>query len=266
MKKFSCVVLATLLTLALSASCFAASGIDRILKKKELVVGTSGTYPPLTFKAKDGKIYGFDADLAKAVADAMGVKLRMAVIPFDELIPSLLKGKVDLILSCMTATPERNLRVAFVGPYFVSGQSILTTKDVAESIKTPADINRPDFSIAVPKGTTTEAIARGILPKADIKVVKSTGDALELLKNQKVMAVMADYPFVAVESFRYQDRGFVANPPFTVEPIGIAVRPDDTHMINFLSNLLAQMRTAGQLDTLTKRWFTDTAWMEKLPK
>jgi len=266
MKKRSIVVILLLLvTFLWSASGFAASGIDKILKKKELVVGTSGTYPPMTFKAKDGKVHGLDIDLATSIAAAMGVKLRIAVIPFDELIPALKKGKIDMIISCMTTTPQRNIRVAFIGPYFVSGQSILTTKEIAAGINSPADINKPEFSIAVPKGTTTEEIAKGLLPKANLKVVKSTDEALELLKNGKVMAVMADYPFVAVESFRYQDRGFVANPPFSAEPLGIAIRPDDVHMMNFLSNFIGQMRMGGHLDALTKKWFTSTEWMKELP-
>jgi polar amino acid transport system substrate-binding protein len=266
MKKISCFMVALLFfCFFCPASGSTASGIDKILKKKELVVGTSGTYPPLTFKAKDGNAHGLDADLARAIADAMGVKLRLRIIPFDELIPALLAGKIDMIISCMTVTPERNLRVAFIGPYFVSGQSILTTKEVAAGINSPSDINNPEFTVAVPKGTTTEVIAKGILPKADLKVVKSTDEALELLKNQKVKAVMADYPFVAVEAFRYQDRGFVANPPFSSEPLGIAVRPDDLHLLNFLSNFIGQMRMGGHLDALTKRWFTDPAWMSQLP-
>lgn len=77
-------------------------------------------------------------DLARAVAGAMEVRLRVEVIPFDELIPALEKGRIDMIISSMTITAERNLRVAFVGPYFISGQSILTTKTAAMDINSPA--------------------------------------------------------------------------------------------------------------------------------
>jgi polar amino acid transport system substrate-binding protein len=126
--------------------------IDSILKKKELVVGTSADLPPMTFKAKDGTPKGLDADLSQFIARAMNVKLRVAVMPFNELIPALESGKIDMILSCMTITSERNLRVAYVGPYFMSGQSILTTKDIAININGLADINKPDCENNVAQG------------------------------------------------------------------------------------------------------------------
>jgi polar amino acid transport system substrate-binding protein len=239
--------------------------IDSILKKKELVVGTSADLPPMTFKAKDGTPKGLDADLSQFIARAMNVKLRVAVMPFNELIPALESGKIDMILSCMTITSERNLRVAYVGPYFMSGQSILTTKDIAININGLADINKPDFSIAVPQGTTTEKIAKIMLPKAKLVVVKSTDDTLDLLLKKKVKALMADYPYTSVLSIRYRDKGFVANPPFSAEPIGIAVRQDDPLLMNFLQNLLTLLKGNGLLDDMTRRWFTDPSWIADLP-
>lgn len=250
--------------------CFvsvAAAGptIDSILKKKELVVGTSANLPPMSFKAKDGNTKGLDIDLSRMIASAMNVKLRVVVMPFDELIPALESGKIDMILSCMTITPDRNLRVVYVGPYFISGQSILTTKDVAININGLADINKSDFSIAVPKGTTTEKIAKLMLPKAKLVVANTTEETLALLKNKKVKALMADYPYTSVTSLKYQDKGFVANPPFSYEPIGIAIRQDDPLLTNLLQNMLILLKGDGLLDAMAQRWFNDTAWIADLP-
>ena len=96
--------------------------VDRIVKKGELVVGISGNQPPLNATTKEGEIIGLDADLAQVFADAMGVKLKFEVMPFAELLPSLKDGKVDMVLSGMTITPERNLKAAFVGPLFSFGK------------------------------------------------------------------------------------------------------------------------------------------------
>lgn len=85
----------------------------------------------MAFKAKDGSLKGLDIDLSRLIASSMHVKLRIVEMPFDKLISALEKGKIDMILSCMTITPQRNMRVVYVGPYFISGQSIMTTKDVA---------------------------------------------------------------------------------------------------------------------------------------
>ncbi len=202
MRKSLCqMILVMFLMLCLGSAAFAGPTVDSILKKKELVVGTSANLPPLTFKAKDGSIKGLDIDLARMIAAAMDVKLRVVEIPFNDLLPALESGKIDMILSCMTITPDRNLRVVYVGPYFVSGQSILTTKDVAMNINSVEDINKSDFSIAVPAGTTTEKIAKLMLPKAKLVIAGSTDGALDLLRKKKVKAMMADYPYTSVTSF-----------------------------------------------------------------
>src|SRR5512139_1551832 len=100
--------------------------LDRILAKKELVVGTAASMPPLNMTTKDGQIVGMEVDLARFFANGMGVKLTLKTMRFNDLLPALGKGQVDMVLSAMTITPQRNLTVAFAGPYFASGKSILT--------------------------------------------------------------------------------------------------------------------------------------------
>jgi polar amino acid transport system substrate-binding protein len=94
----------------------AGTGMDRILQKGQLVVGITGTQPPLNATTKDGKIIGFDADIARLIATNMGVKVKFETMPFAKLLPALEAGQVDMILSSMTMTLERNLKFAFVGP------------------------------------------------------------------------------------------------------------------------------------------------------
>jgi len=71
---------------------------------------------------RQGEIVGFEIDIVQALADAMGLELRFDVRPFPELLPALERGETDLVISGLTMTPERNARVAFAGPYFVSGR------------------------------------------------------------------------------------------------------------------------------------------------
>jgi polar amino acid transport system substrate-binding protein len=97
-----------------SQIAFAAEGarvapvLDRILAKQELVVGTAASMPPLNMTMKDGQIIGLEVDLARFLADGLGVKLTLKGIQFNQLIPALEAGQVDMILSGMTITPARN--------------------------------------------------------------------------------------------------------------------------------------------------------------
>ena len=114
--------------LALWGQAFAAEispVLDRIQEKKELVVGTAASMPPLNMTTKDGQIIGMEMDLARFFAAGMEVKLTVKPMNFNELLPALEAGQVDMVLSGMTMTPGRNLKVAFVGPYVGSGKSIL---------------------------------------------------------------------------------------------------------------------------------------------
>jgi polar amino acid transport system substrate-binding protein len=90
--------------------------IDRILERGYMTLGTTGEQPPMSVRNKDGEMIGLDIDLALLISMAMGVKLNVEQMPFDELIPALESGKVDMVISSMAITPERNLKVAFVGP------------------------------------------------------------------------------------------------------------------------------------------------------
>ena len=90
--------------------------LDRILAKKELVVGTAADMPPLNMTLKDGTIAGTEVDIATMMANSIEVKLTLKPMRFNDLLPALQAGQVDVILSGMTMSPLRNTQVAFVGP------------------------------------------------------------------------------------------------------------------------------------------------------
>jgi polar amino acid transport system substrate-binding protein len=137
---------------------------------------------------------------------------------------------------------------------------------VAVAVNTPADVNKPDFTLAVPRGTTSEMIAKKLLPKAGLTITKGTNEAVELLMKEKVKAVMLDYPACKTLEFRYQERGLIATPPFSFEPIGIALRGDDPLFLNLLENVLITMNNNGALSMMKRSWFEDSSWMKDLPE
>jgi polar amino acid transport system substrate-binding protein len=244
----------------------AAPILDRILERGELVVGTSGEQPPLTVKNKGGKIIGLDADLARYMANAMEVGLRFEVMPFPDLLPTLEVGKVDMILSGMTMTPKRNLKVAFVGPYYISGKGILTKTQTVTSLKEASSMNRPDFNLAALKGSTSQLFAEKLIPRAKLVTPNSLDEAVALVIQGKVDALVADYPVCAVSAFRYQGKGLAAGEVrFTVEPLGIALPANDPLLINWVENFLNAAKGTGGLAKLEERWFKDGSWVKELP-
>lgn len=240
--------------------------IQRILQRGALIVGTAGSMPPLNMTAKDGSVIGIEPDLAGYIADAMGVRLRLVTMRFDELLPVLMQGKIDMVMSGMTITARRNLQVAFVGPYLVSGQTILTRFKTIAGAGDSAMLNKQGTRVAVLKGSTGQTFAEKVIPRASRVLVDSQEEGVLRLLQGEADALVADYPFCAVSVFRYPDQGLTTlGRPLTYEPIGIAIPADDPHLINWLDNFISTLRGSGEMQLLQKKWIEDGAWLRRLP-
>jgi len=240
--------------------------LDRILTKKELVVGTAASMPPFNMTTKDGEIVGLEIDLANIIADAMNVKLRLKTVRFNDLITALESGQVDMILSSMTITPGRNLKVAFVGPYYVSGKSILTKQANIESMNEVSKINNPDKTLVALKGSTSQMFVEKVFPKAKLVLVEDYDRAVAVLREDKVQAMVADMPICQLTAFRYADAGLTSlKNPLSWEPLGIAISPNDLLLLNWLQNFLNTIEKDGSLGKIGDRWFKDNSWISRLP-
>lgn len=257
--------LASLLTFAFITAASAGPVMDRILKRGELIVGTAGTQPPLNATTKTGEIIGLDADISRLIAQNMGVKAKFVTMPFPDLLPALEAGKLDMVLSSMTMTPDRNLKVAFVGPYFVSGKGILTKTQTVASLQDAMGLNKPSFIVAALKDSTSQTFLEKAAPLAQLVTTKTYDEAIDMLTQNKVDALIADFPFCAVSALRFQARGFTAGQArLTFEPLGIAVL-EDTLLINWLENFMGMLEGSGALKKLSERWFENTSWLSQLP-
>src|SRR4029453_16192494 len=151
--------------------------------------------------------------------------------PFAELLDALAAGQVDVVMSGMTTTPERSLRAAFVGPYYLSGKSILTR--------------------AALEGSTSEQFARTMLPKASLVTTKDYDEAVKLLLADKVNALVADREILVLTAFLYPKEMLATLPePLTIEPIGIAVPIDDAAFVHYLQNAVAALEASGVLSSV----------------
>jgi polar amino acid transport system substrate-binding protein len=257
-------VLLTALSLIFTVAASAGPAMDKILKNKELVIGTTGTQPPMTGTTKTGDIIGLDIDISKAMAKAMGVKIKFVTLPFNELLPALEAGKVDMVVSGMTMTPGRNKKVAFVGPYYVSGKGILAVAKKYVAMQNAEGLNSIHVAIAALKDSTSQQYAETVLPKADLTLTDSMEKSIDLLFKGDVDVVVADFPSCALTAYRYPDKNLIAGEsPLTFEPLGIALA-EDTLLINWVENFLVMLQGSGELKKMGEKWFTGGAWVDEL--
>jgi len=255
-----------ILTAALPLNAMAGDTLRRVIDFKVLKVGMSGNQPPMTMTNREGELMGFDVDLAKAMADAMKVRLEIVAMPFGELLPALEQDKVDLVLSGLSITPERTEVVSFVGPYMMSGKSILTKNSVLAKIEASKDFNRKDLKLAALKSSTSASFVQTVAPDAQLIEVASYDEGVAMVMEGKVDALVADMPVCVLSVLRFPDAGLTTlERPLTVEPVGIAVGKNDPQFFNLVDNYLRAYEKTGILAKIRAKWFEDSSWVVSLP-
>jgi polar amino acid transport system substrate-binding protein len=240
--------------------------LQGILESGELRVGLSGNQPPLNMKNKRGEIIGLEVDLLEALAQSMGLEVRLVPMPFADLLPALEKGDVDLVVSGMTITPSRNARVAFVGPYVISGKSLLTKSRKIANVESTVALDLPNRTYAALRGSTSEAFVKTNLPRAKLVATADYDAAVQMVIGDEVDALVADYPICALSVLRHPEADLsMLVTPFTVEPLGIALPADDHLFVNLMENYLTTLDGTGLLTQLKAKWFSDGAWVSELP-
>jgi len=257
-------VLATACTL-MSGGGLTSSTLDRIARRGILRVGSAADMPPLNMLNKAGVPMGLDVDLARDIAAAMGVRLKMVIKPFPELLPALRAGDVDMVISGMVITPERNMKAAFVGPYLVSGITLLTPFKSPVADADIANLNAEAFAYAALKNSAAASLVRQMMPKARLMTVNSYPAAVDLVLAGKADAMVADYRVCVLALLRHPNQGLVSRvTPLTYAPLGIALPKGDAQTINWVTNFLENLRESNGLVKLKAKWFEDASWLSDL--
>jgi polar amino acid transport system substrate-binding protein len=273
--RFRTLVLALSLGVAL-AGCRSLPGIvpagpadphlAAILASGELRVGVSADRAPLNARNKSGEVVGFEADIVRALANAMGLELRFVITTFAELIPGIERGDFDLAISGLTMTPERNARVAFAGPYYVSGMSVLARAKAITDVENPKALDLPDRRYAAVAASTSAKFITDYLPHAQLVSVSDYDSGVQRVIDGRADALFADQLACAVAVWRHPEAGLSAlATPFTIEPLGVAVPPDAPLLLNLVENHLETLEHTGLLASFKAKWLADGRWLAEMP-
>lgn len=242
-----------------------AGALEEIQERKKLRVGLEPMYMPFELNSKSGEIIGFDVDMAKRMAKAMDVELELVSTAWDGIIPALLTQKFDIIMSGMTVTQSRNLKVNFADPYIVVGQTILIHKKHEGKITSYKDLNDPKYKVTSKLGTTGEQAVKRMIPKATYLSFETEQEGVMEVVNGKADAFVYDSPYCAVANAQKSEGKLVfLDEPFTYEPLGWAVRKGDHDFLNWLNNFLNQVKHDGTYDKIYEKWFKSDAWLKEL--
>lgn len=242
----------------------AKTGQASAMDKDVLTVGMELAYPPFEGKDAKGNPAGVSVDFMADFGKAIGKKVRVENIAFDGLVPALVTGKIDMIMSSMTITDARRETVDFSEPYANAMLALLTKKDA--SIKSIDDLNAPGRTLAVKIGSTGHLFAQKHLTKAKITALADESACVMEVAGGKADGFIYDQLTIYRNQQKNPDTTNALFIPFQdVEPWGVAVRKGDKKLKDALDKFIADYRASKGFEKLTaKHLAAEKAAFDKL--
>ena len=239
----------------LSMLLAAVTPINAEEKAKPIIVGMELAYPPFEMTDPQGKPTGISVDLATDLGKSLGRPVVIENISYDGLIPALKTGKIDLIISSMTATPEREQSIDFSDPYIATGLCLLLTKN--STAKSVADLNRKGVKVAVKKGTTGHIYATANLKNAELLVLDKDAAAVLEVVQGKADAFIYDQMSVYQNWQRNPDTTRAILEPFRKESWAIGIRKGNDALKADVNAFLKKYREQGGFERLGDRYLKE---------
>ncbi len=266
-KKFSLLLVAVLMfSLVLTACGGNGSNVDngkddentstlqKIQDSGKIILGTSADYPPFEFHTMiDGKdeIVGFDIEIAKYIADELGVELVIQDMDFDKLLGGLSTGMLDMVIAGMNPDPGREAN--FTDIYYEANISVLAHKDNASQFTKVEDLYGK--SVGAQIGTVQEDIARESIKDADVKALTTNSDIVMNLKTKKLQAGLLETP--VAESYAAVNDDLLVIEDFVIDSgtggVAVAVQKGDDELTQKLNEILEDIKSQG----LIEKWFIE---------
>jgi ABC-type amino acid transport substrate-binding protein len=211
-------------------------------------------YPPLIYRTSEGYL-GAEAEMARLLGRSLGRPVYFVGRRFDDLIPSLLAGEIDIIMAGMTVTDERKVRINFSDYYLKSGLAMAVRADRAQELNSLGSVLANAGAVGVVGGTIAESFVRRNFP-SNIRVLLlgKPSDAPFELKNRRIDAYVDDAPSIAwvVSSNAAEVKGLFE--PLTNDYYGWGMNKGDYELLNQTNTVLAQWKKDGTLERVLRRW------------
>lgn len=257
MKKILSIMIMAVMSISLMVGCGAsqaesapANKLEAIKAANKLVIGTCADYPPYEFHMIiDGvdTIVGFDMDVAKAVAENLGVELEIKDMNFDAVLAGVGTGMIDIGVAGINPTPEREDAMDFSDVYYKASHTVLVKAENIDKIKTKDDLKGK--VIGAQTGTVQEGVAKEI-EGATVKSLGKVTDLILELKTGKIDAVMLEVPVAS--SYEKQNADLAIPTDIIFEKVEggscIITANDETELMAEVNKVIAELLETGKID------------------
>ncbi|MCY3995287.1 MAG: transporter substrate-binding domain-containing protein [Rhodobacter sp.] len=239
------------------------SVIERIKQDGVIRIGLS-LFVPWSMRDRNGELIGYELDVGRKLAEDMGVEVEFVPTAWDGIIPALVAGTFDVIISGMSVTAQRNLTVNFTDPYAYSGLAILANREMTAGMAID-DLNSPDVTFAVRRGATPAVVVAENFPRAQVLQFDEDGASTQEVLNGNAHATMAAQPTPNREAGRNPETLVVMQGEL-YDPRGeaFALRKGDPDAVNYFNNWIAQQWRSGWLEARHNYWFATEDWADQV--
>ena len=239
------------------------SVVETIKKNGVIRIGLS-VFTPWSMRDINGELIGFELDVGNALAADMGVDVEFIPTAWDGIIPQLVSGNFDVIISGMSITPARNLTINFSDPYAYSGLTVLANTDMTAGF-TLDEYNTPDVTFSARRGATPATVIARLFPEATLLLFDEDGAATQEVLNGNAHATMSAEPTPSIEARRYADTVSVPfDQTFLATGEGFALRKGDMDALNFFNNWISVRHASGWLKDRNDYWFKGNDWEDQV--
>lgn len=240
------------------------SVIETIKKRGALKVGMS-TFIPWAMRDRKGELVGFEVDVARKVAEDMGVDLELVPTAWDGIIPALIAGKFDVIIGGMSIRPQRNLTINFTIPYAHSGMGVAANTAMTAGMQWPDDYDSPEVTFTCRRGATSCDAVDEQFPKATARKFDDDAQSFQEVLNGNAHAFVSSFPKPTLLVHEYGDKVFLPTTEnLTSGDEAFGLRKGDPDALNFFSNWILVNTSNGWLEKRHTYWFKTTEWADQV--
>ena len=240
-----------------------ADMFEKVLSSGKLKVGVS-LFEPWAMQDKNGNLNGFEIQVARKLADDLGVKAEFKVVDWENIIDMLENKEVDIIIAGMAITPKRALRLNFSIPYASSGIGLVANLEKTKDINSVGELNTNKSKIGAVSGTVAEGLKKKVFYKAAQSSFVSNEEAINAVVSGEIHALVASSPTPKFVELTYPKKVDVPlNKPLLSYKTGMAVNIGEQKFLNYLNAWITAKKAEGWLNTNYDYWFNSLRWRKE---
>jgi polar amino acid transport system substrate-binding protein len=239
--------------------------MDAVVDRGSLRIGIAEEdFVPWIGRDKNGKLLGFEVDVAQDLARVLGVRPEFVETPFGNLLQDLAAGRIDVIISAYSVTTDRARLALFSVPYGQTDYYLLVDRKTLPESASRGDYDVEGYKIGVIADTIGENIAARSFQKAEIVRLPDDNASRDALSNGEVDAIIAATPIPNFMMLNEPDRYAIGSDPLYSSSEAVAVRPDSLRFVNFIDAWIEENRANGRLQAAREYWFDSLEWEGRL--